>query len=326
VLKGLLTLARQRCDDLKVYGFRFVNGRRCSVIGTVFPSTESMLLITCPSCATAYRLTAEALGADGREVRCTRCRTVWYAHPDMAEPEPEPLAATVATAPHPQPTPPLPPRQTDDVEPDDWDMAPEPPTAGPEPDLAHVEAAPPLAPEAPPEPPAVTSIETAAVLRSRPWKPRSRPKRDPRSVALSLFVALAAIALVALVVYREHVVRAMPDAARIYELIGMPVNLRGFEFLDLKTTREMQDGVVVLAVEGRIRNVTRATQGVPRLRLVVLDGNDVEIYAWTAQPPQAVLGAGESVAFRSRLASPPAEGRRVLVRFLTRQDLTAAER
>jgi predicted Zn finger-like uncharacterized protein len=36
------------------------------------------MLIVCPNCATSYDLTAAALG-EGRSVRCTRCRTVWFA-------------------------------------------------------------------------------------------------------------------------------------------------------------------------------------------------------------------------------------------------------
>jgi hypothetical protein len=39
--------------------------------------------------------------------------------------------------------------------------------------------------------------------------------------------------------------------------------------------------------------------------------------------PRSILADGERIAFRSRLASPPAEGREVLVRFLSRSDLTS---
>src|SRR5262245_6143735 len=51
--------------------------------------------IVCPNCATGYDVQASALGAEGRSVRCARCRTVWHATP---APEPEPVAAMAAAA------------------------------------------------------------------------------------------------------------------------------------------------------------------------------------------------------------------------------------
>src|SRR2546423_604536 len=55
--------------------------------------------IVCPNCATGYDVQAAALGAEGRSVRCTRCRTVWHA---MPAPEPELVAATAAGTAEPQ--------------------------------------------------------------------------------------------------------------------------------------------------------------------------------------------------------------------------------
>ena len=194
-----------------------------------------------------------------------------------------------------------------------------------DPPLAALDHAPPLVPEQP-EAPArprtrAGNVEALAARRARPWRPRSR-ERDPKSMALAFLVVTLASALLALGFYREQVVRLVPDAAEIYAAIGMPVNLRGLEIGALSTTRDVQDGVIVLSVEGTITNVTQTRLAVPRLRLIVLDDKQVEIYAWTAQPPQSHLEPRECVAFRSRLAAPPPEGRRVLVRFLTKQDIS----
>ena len=43
----------------------------------------------------------------------------------------------------------------------------------------------------------------------------------------------------------------------------------------------------------------------------------------TAQPPKPTVGSGNGVAFRTRLASPPPDGRDVIVRFFNRRDVTA---
>src|SRR5690348_11929381 len=37
--------------------------------------------IVCPNCTTAYDIAPGKLGANGRSVRCVRCRTVWVAMP-----------------------------------------------------------------------------------------------------------------------------------------------------------------------------------------------------------------------------------------------------
>jgi hypothetical protein len=41
---------------------------------------------------------------------------------------------------------------------------------------------------------------------------------------------------------------------------------------------------------------------------------------------RSILAPGETAAFRTRLASPPAEGRDVIVRFFNRRDLLAGAR
>src|SRR5262245_24695768 len=54
--------------------------------------------IACPNCSTAYDLAPAALGANGRSVRCVRCRTVWLAKA-VAEPAVTPVAAPGADRP-----------------------------------------------------------------------------------------------------------------------------------------------------------------------------------------------------------------------------------
>ena len=61
----------------------------------------------------------------------------------------------------------------------------------------------------------------------------------------------------------------------------------------------------------------------PRLRFSLRNRSGHEIYTWTAQPGRSLLPPGETLAFRSRLASPPADGHDVMVRFFNRRDLVA---
>jgi hypothetical protein len=76
-------------------------------------------------------------------------------------------------------------------------------------------------------------------------------------------------------------------------------------------------------VEGTIMNTSDKPVTVPRLRFAARDAAGQEIYAWTALPGRSILGPGEKLDFRSRLASPPANAKKVMVRFFNAQDAAA---
>jgi hypothetical protein len=178
------------------------------------------------------------------------------------------------------------------------------------------EPVPPAAPRAPETAPANVESVAARRLRHRPMRRRRQsPPLGWTSAILSLLALNAG-----LVAWRTEVVRWLPQTAALYSAVGLPVNLRGLAFVDVATETETQDGVTVLVIEGTIvSNVARAVE-VPRLRFAVRNERGQEIYTWTGQPPKSVLAPRASVTFRSRLASPPPEGRHVLVRFHNRRD------
>jgi hypothetical protein len=94
-------------------------------------------------------------------------------------------------------------------------------------------------------------------------------------------------------------------------------------FQDVKSRSEFENGVTVLVIEGTIVNLTTRTLDIPRLRFGLRNASGHEVYAWTAQPAKSTLGSGNGLPFRARLASPPSDGRDVIVRFLNRRDVAA---
>jgi predicted Zn finger-like uncharacterized protein len=147
----------------------------------------------------------------------------------------------------------------------------------------------------------------------------------PLSAFQSAILALIIIDA-ALIGWRADVVRAMPQTASFYAMFGLPVNLRGLDFGDVKTMTEKHEGVQILVVEGNVVNDSRKIVDVPRIKFVLRNAERQEIYSWTAVPSTAALPPGQAVAFSARLASPPAGSRDVVVRFITRRDLVAASR
>lgn len=129
------------------------------------------MLIVCPNCATSYMLDSASLGAAGRTVRCTRCKTSWFAGGPETSTEPVAIAETVlaeappqsmrrarAEAPPPPPAPAPAPEATEPTPP------PMPVAATDDRVIPEPEPAPaPAAAEAPPvEPPPAPAEEQAA--------------------------------------------------------------------------------------------------------------------------------------------------------------------
>jgi predicted Zn finger-like uncharacterized protein len=290
------------------------------------------MLIVCPTCATTYQIQLAALGAAGRTVRCASCKNTWFATPESAVMEAETALVPVSAAAPPRPSDPAP--------------APEPPaddfangaaefaveTFAPSDDKA-VDAptvidAPPLAPHgheaeaAKFEPGEPENIETIAARRARHKYADRKQKRSALRQIASLPVAITVLLLTVLgaLQWRVALVRQFPQTASLFAMIGMPVNLRGLSFMDVKSRGEFVDGAMVLVVEGTIVNLTPKALEVPRLRFALRSATGHEVYAWTSLPSKTLLGSGDGLPFRSRLASPPPDGRDVIVRFFSRRD------
>ena len=126
---------------------------------------------------------------------------------------------------------------------------------------------------------------------------------------------------IAIVAGRHQIVRYLPQTASLFASIGLPVNLRNLEFDGIKISKETQDGVSILIIEGNIVNTVGAATDVPRLRFAARNASGQEVYTWSMQPARSILGPGERLPFVSRLAAPPAEATEILVRFFTKQDV-----
>jgi len=163
-------------------------------------------------------------------------------------------------------------------------------------------------------------IETVAARRARTAKPRRKGPRLPGWPTIVLMLAALDLGLVG---WRTNIVRWVPQMAPLYAAIGLPVNARGLIFADVTIETQSHDSVAVLVVQGTIVSTAAQTVEVPRLRFAVRNATGDEIYKWTALPNRPVLGAGQTLEFQSRLASPPPETQDVLVRFFTRRDLHA---
>ncbi|ALK07984.1 hypothetical protein [Blastochloris viridis] len=175
---------------------------------------------------------------------------------------------------------------------------------------------------------AVAADSAAAADSAEPVRPRRRALVErPRPWTRAMHIATTAVVamVAAALIWRSDLVRLSPSLGGFFQALGMPVNLRGLEFHEVKAVRDVKDGIPVLSVEGYVFNPGPKAAEISKLRMAVVGPNGRELYAWTAEPAQPMLSAGESFMMRSRLASPPQDGQEVLVRFLLKRDLVNAK-
>ena len=314
------------------------------------------MLIVCPNCATSYMIEPAALGPAGRTVRCARCKATWFAGAPKAAPDvaafvdsviAEAQAMPTATAPA---APAAPPAAPDNVRAAADDFGAEeaetladtvaPPVMPVRRDEDHspiaaefeepvvIDDGPSLVPPieqvpAADEPNAdldSDDIETFAARRQRLQARRKEKRRSSRWTAIILLLLAFNVALVGA---RSEVVRYLPQTASLFAAIGLPVNLRHLKFEDVKISKEMQDGVNMLIVQGWIVSTAGKPAEVPRLRFAARNATGQELYVWTALASRSILDPGDRLEFTSQMASPPADAIDVMVRFFNAQDAMA---
>jgi predicted Zn finger-like uncharacterized protein len=315
------------------------------------------MLIVCPSCTTSYTIDPASVGAAGRAVRCARCKTTWFAQPQKQETEVDAFVESVIAEAESQtaggaaanvgeaadagfgsgPAPDdfgaeMPEPAAQQAAPSDGTASQTQPEryetdAAPQLDIAE---APSLVPSIDPAPlPAPadaiggTDVETFATRRARLRNRRQGKRRSSRWTAVILVLLACNVAIV---MARTEVVRYLPQTASLFSAIGLPVNLRHLKFEGVKISREDQDGVEILIVDGTIVSAAERAVEVPRLRFAARNAGGQEIFTWSALPDRSILGAGESLKFTSRLASPPPDAADVLVRFFNAQDVGPGKR
>ena len=253
------------------------------------------------------------LGTAGRTVRCSRCKEVWLARPEDAVPMPAMAHGAYGSG---------------DTDPDaEWNqltreqgddgtpLVESPSIAGDWQDGSSSQDVDWDATED------ASGSPRTGWLRNLMKRPAGFAASARRFAILPPACAAMAALAMALIVWRAEIVKLLPQTANFYQLVGLNVNLRGLAFKDVKIATETVEGKPVLVIQGTVVSETRKPTELPRLRFSVRDAQGAEIYAWNSVLEQTVLKPGERASFRSRLASPPPEGRSIDIRFFNKHDI-----
>lgn len=236
------------------------------------------MILTCPKCSKRYTVSDAAVGTTGRKVRCAGCGHVWFQMPDA----PSASAPDQETVLH---------RDEDTFErarrpvfssePEDEDFAP------------------------PPRPKKV----------AKPRRPRQPMSKAAMAGWAVLVLAVAGIGAGA-VLARDSVVAAWPRMAVVYETVGLPLEPpgTGLELQNVRSQQHMENGAMVLVVEGQVVNTSTEQRRVPRLRAVSLNAEQHPVKAWSLDASAITLLPGEIATFQSTQHNPAGVAQ-VLVTF-----------
>ena len=236
------------------------------------------MILTCPACATSYFIRDEAIGSEGRKVRCQSCGEVWRATPD--EPleltlTPDPAVAAAATSATP-----------------------------PEPDPAPTAAS--LAETPAPELP--------RAFRAR----ADRQKKLRRAATQGVIWAGLASVFIGLIVsaflFRVEIVQAFPRAASAYKFFGAPVNPVGLDFEAL-TAKGAPNHPGMVVVSGAIRNVRDVEIVSPPIRVALLDAAGAEVGFKIVKIDAAPVLPGKVQGFAALIPDPGGHGAGIGVDF-----------
>ena len=300
------------------------------------------MILRCPNCGARFRVPADALGAEGRQVRCSRCRHQWGATVGDLAPEPAAAAASRAgagprraAAPAPakkKPAPKLKPAPAPPPPPPPAAVEPEPPPPPPPP-----------APEPEPVPPPTTEAAEDARLHAEAEEvpamsafdemlakavaPPPRPAGPPRPSAFKRLAAVAGWVLLVLVVggvaaaawEREAVMNAFPKTKPLYAFLGfeLPPPGEGLRLTNVNSTRTTTDGVPVLVIEGKVTNTSDGARDVPPMRGSLRDSKDQELQSWMFKAENAKLAAGETTSFKTEVQKPSPQATGLSISFST---------
>jgi hypothetical protein len=115
--------------------------------------------------------------------------------------------------------------------------------------------------------------------------------------------------------FRQQIATLWPQSASLYAALGQPVNTTGLRIDDQQSRNETEDGQPVLAISGRLTNITSHEILVPPLHVTLTDEDKRVLYNWSFSASVSSLKPGQTVTFLTRLQSPPIGARHAEVRL-----------
>ena len=245
------------------------------------------MILTCPERATRYSTTPDAIGPNGRTVRCSKCNTSWFvsAEPDIIDLHEQQRAEQVIRE-----TPP------EELYEDSEDVG----FGSSEKEFS-------------------TAPVTGAHVQIRDMADQRRRNKRLMGISMIWFVTIAVLSLGAIMAfqYRQSIVEKYPATSSIYQALGITVNAFGLEFEDPTVRNMLVNGENTLVINGHIVSISNKTEDIPMIELSIVSKSKEKLASWIIEPPQPTLEAGERISYKSEYPNPPVDGDTIEYEFVT---------
>lgn len=242
------------------------------------------MIIACPACATRYAVPDDAIGIEGRTVRCAKCRHSWFQEGAAMEAAPVRTEAPAA-------------RTAVEDEAASQGSAPEPDIPVPEKPVT----------DSPPDSAEETGSGYSQDEDSYSAFDHSAPFRPRRNVGKLLMIAAVLFATVVLGatawVWRYGLPGWVPATSATFAeaqpelVLDFPPNRQD--------RRTLANGTEFFGASGTVTNVGAAERSLPSILIVMRDARERIVYRWEVVPPKRRLGPGESVTINEAVTDVP---------------------
>ena len=236
------------------------------------------MILTCPACSASYNVPAEAIGAEGRTVRCKKCKHEWFQKGEKRALE-DLINLIESTD-----------IEVDDIAFDDGKKKVSPPPVKKEKIPLKQQLR-----------PVATAFQKLIPLKLKNYL-FSGPKRSFLSHFASFMVAMAlfSLLLLALVSFRGGITSVMPSLAPVYEAAGFPLTnyarLNPEESLTIDRIALVGEGDK-REITGNLINLTSQNIKVPTFKLEYLDETGKVIQEGQAHLPVKIVQKEQAFAF-----------------------------
>jgi predicted Zn finger-like uncharacterized protein len=161
----------------------------------------------------------------------------------------------------------------------------------------------------------LTGEDLPKVFRAKADTERKVRAAATTGIIIAAVVAVFAVIVALLVVFRVNVVRAWPQSAGAYALVGLPVNSLGLVIEGVKAEPSLQDGHAALSVSGMIRNIEDVAVVAPPLRITLISKAGKTLSTKIARPADARVPPGQTRHFALAILDPPSTAHDLEVAF-----------